>query len=114
MNKELIIRIVLSLFIGIFIGLVVLLFGESTSMLLNSLIVALAYAAILYMLFEDNNLKVLIAIVAFIIGFFLHGSLLEWSNMNAQILFAILYWGPYVALVFLLSLTSSQNNKPNE
>ena len=113
MKQNLGLRTVLSLFIGVVIGFICTLFGEGTAFLVNSIIVALICAVISNQLFQSSNLRVLINIVVFIVIFFVYGSILGWSNYNSLIIWAILYFGPFVVITFVASLLYSSKDDGN-
>ena len=115
MKNENAIRIILCIVIGVIVGFVLLLFGESTSFLVNSIAMAFILTLIANELFMGNSLRALIDIIVFAVGFFVHGSIIDWLNGSDSfiglIFWGILYFGPFAALTFIFTYNKEKTEE---
>ncbi len=113
-----IIRFILSLFIGVVIGIVLILINESLLILLSCGVIALFAAAFLYRLTSvKKELRGLLAFAGAIVAFFLYFALLNTLNdRSASILFpSIFFFGPFVAFIYVYTLAKgSSDNDENK
>lgn len=99
-----ILRLVLSVICGGLIGFIVMLLGESIGLLITSAAAALLISVIAYGLSINTGLQKLIAIITFIIGFFIYGSIFDSLNYGeSEMLFFIFLFAPYMIITYLLT-----------
>ncbi len=92
------IKFVLYAFIGLVISFILAMVSETIHAIVTCAIAGLAAAIIVYMVSEKTGLQKILAIVAFIVAFFLYSIPYRYVNEEGEsfILFAIVWGIPYI------------------